>query len=654
VVTGLPKGLSSSISADTTTLTISGIPQAQAIGLSRTPTRAVAPDVTTSTTAIVKVTVTDASGNSATLSFTITLTSTVATLTISTTSLPSGTVGVSYAATLQAGGGTPPITWTISSGSLPSWATLNANTGAITGTPSATGTTNFTVTATDSATPTAQTATQALSITVTTASACGTGHESVFSGQYAFLFQGFDANGPVLIGGTFSADGIGKVALLEGVEDINASSGVQTSLAINSAGSSYSVGSDNRGCLTIVTASGTSQYAFSLGSLNGSNIATKGRMIEVDNSGTLGSGVLRLQDSAGFSTAAISGNFAFGGSSTLGLSLTTRNRFSMAGRIVAAGGVITSGEEDFDFNGIFDNGTAGPVAITNGSYSVSANGRGTLSLTVAGTGSFNDVIYIVSATEFFFMNIGPQSATNPLFAGSALQQSGGPFTTSSFSGNSVFYTLSLCGSCGPSAAPVVPNLSVGVFGVTTAGSFSLTEDTNKGGTLSSVTATGTYTVDSNGRAGITQTSPAPGPIAVAYLAGPNQGFLVSAGGEGGVGFVEPETGGPFTAASVTGSFSFGTTGQVDQIVLDSSGVASFDGVATVSSTSDNAALGSSPSSSRFSESYSVSNGTGTPGRGTVITTKGALDLIFYIISPSKLVLMDASVDTFPFVMIGEK
>src|SRR4029077_8833732 len=285
----------------------------------------------------------------------------ITTLSISTTSLPSGTVGASYAATLQASGGTPPITWTISSGSLPSWATLNASTGGITGTPNSTGTTSFTMTATDSGTPTAQTATQALSITVNAASACGTGHESVFSGQYAFLFEGFDANGPVLIGGTFSADGTGKVALLAGVEDINASSGVQTSLAINSAGSSYSVGSDNRGCLTIVTASGTSQYAFSLGSLNGSNIATTGRMIEVDNSGTLGSGVLRLQDTTAFSTAAISGTFAFGAASTLGVSLTTRNRFSLAGRIVAAGGAITSGEEDFDLNGTLDNGAAGPV-----------------------------------------------------------------------------------------------------------------------------------------------------------------------------------------------------------------------------------------------------------------------------------------------------
>jgi hypothetical protein len=91
-------------------------------------------------------------------------------LSIATTSLPNGVVGQAYInATLASAGGNPPVTWSISSGSLPSWATLNPNTGAITGTPTATATTTFTVKATDSTVPTAQTATKQLSITVNTA-----------------------------------------------------------------------------------------------------------------------------------------------------------------------------------------------------------------------------------------------------------------------------------------------------------------------------------------------------------------------------------------------------------------------------------------------------------------------------------------------------
>ncbi|HET7150065.1 MAG TPA: putative Ig domain-containing protein [Candidatus Acidoferrum sp.] len=90
-------------------------------------------------------------------------------LSVATTGLPNGIQGQAYSATLQSAGGNPPVTWSISAGSLPSWASLNTSTGAITGTPNATGTTTFTAKATDSTTPTAQTATKSLSITVVNA-----------------------------------------------------------------------------------------------------------------------------------------------------------------------------------------------------------------------------------------------------------------------------------------------------------------------------------------------------------------------------------------------------------------------------------------------------------------------------------------------------
>jgi hypothetical protein len=84
--------------------------------------------------------------------------------------LPGGQVGVAYSgATLAAAGGTVPLTWTVSSGSLPLGLTLNGGTGAITGTPTAAGNDNFTVTATDSSTPTAETAKVKLSIAITAA-----------------------------------------------------------------------------------------------------------------------------------------------------------------------------------------------------------------------------------------------------------------------------------------------------------------------------------------------------------------------------------------------------------------------------------------------------------------------------------------------------
>jgi uncharacterized protein YdaL len=71
-------------------------------------------------------------------------------VTVTTTSLPAATAGQAYTATLTAADGTAPYKWSISSGSLPTGLSLNAATGAITGTPPGPGTSTVTVTATDS------------------------------------------------------------------------------------------------------------------------------------------------------------------------------------------------------------------------------------------------------------------------------------------------------------------------------------------------------------------------------------------------------------------------------------------------------------------------------------------------------------------------
>ncbi len=85
-------------------------------------------------------------------------------LSISTSSLPGGTVGVAYSASLAASGGTPGYSWSLASGSLPGGLTLSAA-GQIAGTPTTTGPYSFTVQVSDSGSP-AQTATKSLSISV--------------------------------------------------------------------------------------------------------------------------------------------------------------------------------------------------------------------------------------------------------------------------------------------------------------------------------------------------------------------------------------------------------------------------------------------------------------------------------------------------------
>jgi uncharacterized repeat protein (TIGR02543 family) len=68
---------------------------------------------------------------------------------ITTSSLPPGVIGVAYSQTLSASGGQGAYTWSITSGSLPAGLSLDPSTGMISGTPTATGSSSFTVLATD-------------------------------------------------------------------------------------------------------------------------------------------------------------------------------------------------------------------------------------------------------------------------------------------------------------------------------------------------------------------------------------------------------------------------------------------------------------------------------------------------------------------------
>jgi len=71
-------------------------------------------------------------------------------LQISTSGLPQGQQGETYSAAFAASGGTQPYSWSVTAGSLPSGLALNTN-GELDGTPTATGTSMFTVTVSDAA-----------------------------------------------------------------------------------------------------------------------------------------------------------------------------------------------------------------------------------------------------------------------------------------------------------------------------------------------------------------------------------------------------------------------------------------------------------------------------------------------------------------------
>ena len=85
-------------------------------------------------------------------------------LAITPATLANGSIKDAYTATLQSTGGATPITWTVSSGTLPAGLSLSAG-GVITGTPTTVGNSTFTIQAADSFAP-QQTATASFTISI--------------------------------------------------------------------------------------------------------------------------------------------------------------------------------------------------------------------------------------------------------------------------------------------------------------------------------------------------------------------------------------------------------------------------------------------------------------------------------------------------------
>ncbi len=109
-------------------------------------TGAISGTPTTAGTRSFTIRATDGNGTFASQAYTITISAAIA---VSPTSLANGTVGTPYSRTVSATGGSGSYTYSVSAGSLPAGLTLNASSGAISGTPTAVGASPFTIRATD-------------------------------------------------------------------------------------------------------------------------------------------------------------------------------------------------------------------------------------------------------------------------------------------------------------------------------------------------------------------------------------------------------------------------------------------------------------------------------------------------------------------------
>ena len=484
-----------------------------------------------------------------------------------------------------------------------------------------------------------------LTVTQQTGGCTPGGNEALLNGGYAFLLKGFDGSGnPALVIGALTFDGSGTITA--GAMDMNLNSGVESNISISSG--CYQIGSDQRGLLVINTSSTstpTQGYRFSVGNMS-AGVAFTGHMIDFDSTGPFTTGIMRKQSGGPFSKSSANGTYAFGGAWLQNSAVCAAPcKWGIIGVISFDGsGNVTGGSEDFNQNGTVDGNPANttwpasPITIdSGGTYNVSANGRATLALSFdGGAGTSDSVLYLVSSSEAFFMSTGPQT-TGTISAGSALLQSGAPFTANPLSGTYIGYD-SGTGSTGGGRTDLY------LLGPLTSGNNALagTQFRNDVGTFGSGSIAGsTYAVSTTGRMTV---SGGGGHQPLLYLVSADQAFFLQSNLSVDSGFFELQSGGPFSNSSASGTYAFGDIGPENLSDGTQSGVLTFTPAMTsVGVTLDgNQSGGSTTTGATFSFTYSIdSTGLGLSPQGCSLTvTPITCDGMLYIISPTKGVSMN--------------
>jgi hypothetical protein len=337
-------------------------------------------------------------------------------------------------------------------------------------------------------------------------------------GDYAFTFNGMTTGGggaatPFAAVGRVTADGAGN--LTSGELDTNGV-GLPEKLIAQSFTGTYSIGADHRGVMTL-NIPGGGKLAFAM-LANGN-----ARFVEVDaagGNGTVGSGIMEKVDTTAYSTARISGDYAFGVAGFDG----SNNRMAMAGRLTANGaGTFTNGAADVNQSGFF---TPSNAFVANYNVTDTTTGRGIINLPPIVGGApqnLNFVFYIVNAGKLFAMEMDAVTPLTPLLNGVVEQQEApiGGFSSASLNGGMVIYLTGRY-PCGPGTGPS-PNVLAGLLNGNGNGTLTLTYDQNCGGTPTSATGLlGTYSVASNGRVSINVGTS----YVTAYLVSSNQAFFI--------------------------------------------------------------------------------------------------------------------------------
>jgi hypothetical protein len=353
---------------------------------------------------------------------------------ITTTAMPSGSVGLAYSGPIHVTGGTPGYAWTVTG--LPfnfTYFNTSGGTLTITGTPASTGPISFQVSAQDTVGATASPVT----LTIHIAAGPNSANNGSLNGSYTCLLQGsIDDDGSrwasVL---NFQADGQGNFS--NGIFDINS---YDIGSASGIVSGSYNIGADNNGTASIRTiltnnAAGiqTTQWAVALS--GSAQPSTEFRLVEDDDlgiwpSGQQGTGDCYLATPSAFAASSINGSsFAYG----MDGEDNSSNLKATAGQFSASNGAITNGYLDTTLGG---SATDQSTSFT-GSYTAPDPvwGRFTIALKDAGN-STGYTVYIIDTSRMFILD---NTSDDGEQAGSLRVQQPAAITTAALSGPFVLY-----------------------------------------------------------------------------------------------------------------------------------------------------------------------------------------------------------------------
>ena len=532
-----------------------------------------------------------------------------------TKSLPTGTVGTAYSEPLQAMGGVSPYKWSeISGGPLPAGLTLDANTGLIAGTPSATGDYGpYVFEVIDANGLKSSSAPFPLNIANQASSICAPrGNEAALNAStpYAFLLNGYDVNDKAFaIAGSFTPHDDGTIS---GEVDYDGVGLGQGHVALDPLASGYAFGHDARGCLFLslsgVHTPSTFTLSFSLGAKNSSGVYSAGHIIEFDNSTEVGSdanGTMHLQDPDSFRLDAFAPNYAFG--------LIDGASGGIAGTFANNDGTLSAGLADFP-SFMSEPLTGGGGVIDN---LFSSNGRATGKYSLNAAFTFHFAIYMVNSSDFYLIETDDFSfENNPnglLISGRALA------TAASFGDQPLNGNYLLAAISGEAGAPPIENFAeIGLFQALNTGA--VPEATISSGEASQVTkhvySNGSYVSNAQGR--VTFTGLGPNPPIIYLTSGGDagdsiQGFTVGSPMFSGV-LIDQSTSSPnFSVADLHGPYSGGIVQDPDGVNGAVEFTCAFDGAGRFAVTYDEFSTELQTfAESTFSGSYTVNpDGSGT-------------------------------------------